>query len=43
MRDWLGGKETVTGVWDLEMDDAVNEPLTVVAGAFSAELDVTHT
>ena len=42
VRSWLNGEVTKTGVWDLEMDDAVNEPLTVVAGAFTAELDVTH-
>jgi hypothetical protein len=42
VRTWLGSQETQTGVWDLEMDDATNEPLTVVAGKFTAELDVTH-
>ena len=42
VRTWLGAEETRKGVWDLEMDDSSNEPLTVAAGVFAAELDVTH-
>jgi hypothetical protein len=42
VRDWLGTNVTQKGVWDLEMINGTNDPLTVCAGDFSAELDVTH-
>lgn len=42
VRTWLGTEETVTGVWDLEAKEGSNDPLTWVAGIFSAELDVTQ-
>lgn len=40
---WLGSRKTARGVWDLQVDDGTGlDPLTVVAGAFSAEMDVTR-
>lgn len=42
VRTWLGTNVTQKGVWDLEMISGTNDPLTVCAGDFSAELDVTH-
>lgn len=39
---WLAGKASVTGVWDLQIDDGSSDPLTVAAGAFGAVMDVTR-
>jgi hypothetical protein len=43
VRTWLGTNVTQKGVWDLELINGTDDPLTVCAGDFSAELDVTHT
>ena len=43
VRTWLGTKETLSGFWDLEMVTGTDDPLTVCAGTFAAEMDVTHT
>lgn len=44
VRAALGTAATWTGVWDLQIqpDDESEEPLTVCAGKFSAEMDVTR-
>jgi hypothetical protein len=42
VRTWLGTNVTQKGVWDLQMVSGTDDPLTVCAGDFSAELDVTH-
>jgi hypothetical protein len=38
----LDGKATWNGVWDLQIDQAGSDPLTVAAGKFSAVMDVTR-
>lgn len=38
----LAGAETWTGVWDLQVDNGVDDPLTVAAGTFDAVSDVTR-
>jgi hypothetical protein len=43
VRAWLSSKESMTGFWDLEMVSGTDDPLTVCAGTFAAEMDVTHT
>jgi hypothetical protein len=43
VRTWLGGQNSVNGVWDLQLLDAEgNDPWTVLTGSFKAEMDVTH-
>jgi hypothetical protein len=42
VRTMLGSKETWSGVWDLQVDNGVDDPVTVVAGTFKAEMDVTR-
>jgi hypothetical protein len=42
VRTWLGDEEKLSGVWDLQLDDGVLDPWTVVAGSFAAEMDVTR-
>jgi hypothetical protein len=42
VRTWLGSSSTLKGVWDMQLDDGTNDPWTVIAGSFSAELDVTR-
>lgn len=42
VRTWLADKAKVTGVWDLQLSEGETDPLTVAAGSFSAELDVTR-
>lgn len=39
---WLNGKATQNGVWDLQVDNGTDDPVTVVAGTFAAEQDVTR-
>jgi hypothetical protein len=44
VRSLLGGKEFWSGVWDLEVtEEGQSEPVTVVAGEITAQLDVTRT
>lgn len=38
----LDGKATWNGVWDLQIDTAGSDPLTVAAGTFGAVMDVTR-
>lgn len=38
----LAGKETWSGVWDLQLDPAADDPITVCAGTFAAVMDVTR-
>lgn len=42
IRTWLADKLKATGVWDMQLRPTTGDPTTVVAGAFSAELDVTR-
>jgi hypothetical protein len=43
VKTWLGTNSVMKGVWDLQLDDGTgSDPWTVIAGSFSAELDVTH-
>jgi hypothetical protein len=42
VRTWMADKLKVSGVWDLQMDDGTTDPVTIVAGAFSADMDVTR-
>lgn len=42
VRTWLDDAETKSGVWDLQMVATGNEPITVAAGTFAAEQDVTR-
>lgn len=42
VRTLLGTKATWTGVWDLQVDNGIDDPVTVVAGSFKAEMDVTR-
>jgi hypothetical protein len=39
----LAGKDTWKGVWDLQIADPGQDAITVVAGSFSAVMDVTRT
>jgi hypothetical protein len=40
---WIGTHTVQKGVWDLQLDDGSGgDPWTVIAGSFSAELDVTR-
>jgi len=38
----LAGKATWAGVWDLQVAEPGQDPLTVAAGSFAAEMDVTR-
>jgi hypothetical protein len=38
----LGGAAKWSGVWDLQVTTPSEDPLTVVAGSFAAEMDVTR-
>ena len=38
----MGGKPTFKGVWDLQVGSPPDDPVTVVAGAFLAVMDVTR-
>lgn len=38
----LDGKATWNGVWDLQIDTAGSDPLTVAAGTFGAVMDVAR-
>jgi multidrug efflux pump subunit AcrA (membrane-fusion protein) len=38
----LAGKTTWKGVWDLQVDSGANDPVTVAAGKFTANMDVTR-
>jgi len=42
VRTLLAGKPTWAGVWDMQIDNGVEDPVTVVTGKFRAELDVTR-
>lgn len=42
VRTWLGTDTSALGVWDLELTDGTDDPTTIIAGTFHAELDVTH-
>jgi hypothetical protein len=42
VRTWLGAVDQKSGVWDLQMTDGTSDPITVLAGIFTAELDVTQ-
>ena len=43
VRELLAGAETWKGVWDLQvLNDGDPDPVTVIVGKFSAELDVTR-
>jgi hypothetical protein len=42
IRTWLADKAKATGVWDLQMVNGTVDPVTVVAGSFAAEMDVTR-
>ena len=42
VRDWMSGKATVNGVWDLQVANTGSDPITVVAGKFGAEMDITR-
>lgn len=43
VRTILAGKAAWTGVWDLQIGAPGEDPVTVVAGAFAAVMDVTRT
>lgn len=38
----LNGKPKWEGVWDLQIDDGIEDPVTVAYGSFKAEMDVTR-
>jgi len=42
VRTSLGTADKWTGVWDLQAGDPASDPVTLVAGKFSAVLDVTR-
>jgi hypothetical protein len=42
VRTWMGTNLTQKGVWDMQMKSGTNDPITVVAGDFSSEMDVTQ-
>lgn len=43
VRSALAGKATWSGVWDLQMAAGTGDPITLVAGKLTLELDVTRT
>lgn len=42
VRTLLAGQATWQGVWDMQISSAEEDPVTVVAGAFIAAMDVTR-
>jgi hypothetical protein len=42
VRTMLAGKASWAGVWDLQVDNGVDDPVTLAAGSFKAEMDVTR-
>ena len=42
VRDLLDGALKWDGVWDLQITDGSDDPVTVVAGTFQADMDVTR-
>lgn len=43
VRTWLGTHVEQQGVWDLQLADGTSaDPWTIVSGAFSASMDITH-
>ena len=38
----LAGKASWDGVWDMQMDDTLSDPVTIVEGKFNAVMDVTR-
>jgi hypothetical protein len=38
----LAGKKAWSGVWDLQVAEPALDPLTIAAGTFAAEMDVTR-
>ena len=42
VRTMLAGKESWSGVWDMQVDNGVDDPVTLAAGTFKAEMDVTR-
>jgi hypothetical protein len=42
VRTLLAGEPTWAGVWDLQMTVAPDEPVTILAGRLTAEMDVTR-
>jgi hypothetical protein len=41
--DLLGGEATWKGVWDCQVDDGSGtDPVTITAGSFSADMDITR-
>ena len=42
VRTALADQASWTGVWDLQLDNGTADPWTVVAGAFTADMDVTR-
>jgi hypothetical protein len=39
---WLAGKAEAVGVWDLQVDNGTDDPVTVAEGSFAAKMDVTR-
>jgi hypothetical protein len=39
---WLAGKGNAKGVWDLQVYNGVDDPVTMAAGSFDAQMDVTR-
>lgn len=42
VRTLLGGNDKWAGVWDLQVDDGVTDPVTLVGGAIHLVMDVTR-
>lgn len=42
VRTWLGTELSLSGVWDLQAGELDADPITLLAGTFTAELDVTR-
>jgi len=42
VRTLLGAAAKWKGVWDIEVDNGVDDPVTFCTGKFSAEMDVTR-
>lgn len=42
LRDLLAGETKFAGVWDMQIVTAGEDPLTVAAGVFLADMDVTR-
>lgn len=42
VRAALGDKATWKGVWDLQVEEPGEDPITLCAGTFQAEMDVTR-